>query len=118
MRGLDRKIDIERKTVTSASSGQDVETWTKIVTRRSAAVRPLRGDERFTAEQFVASQQVEFLIRWSWDVADLSPLDRIVYPPTGDSPAIDEEIYDIIEVSEAGRREGLKIVAARRAEHA
>lgn len=120
---LDRRIDIERKTLTTASSGQPVETWSKIVARRAASVTPVRADERFSAEQFVAKQQVEFRIRYSSTVADVNPLDRIIYPPDADSPADSpvaeqSQIFDIIEVSEIGRREGLKIIAARRAEDA
>jgi hypothetical protein len=86
-------------------------------------VTPVRGDERFTAEQFVAKQQVEFRIRYSSTVADVNPLDRIIYPPDEGSPsdspmAAESQIFDIIEVSQIGRREGLKIIAARRAEDA
>lgn len=77
---------------------------------------PVRSDERFTSEQFVARQQTEFRIRYSLAVADLNPLDRIVYPASTDSPPSDDVVFDIIEVSELGRREGLKIIAARRAE--
>jgi SPP1 family predicted phage head-tail adaptor len=118
---LDRRIDIERKTVTQSPSGQPIETWSKIVARRAASVSPLRGDERFAADQYIARQQVEFRIRYSSTVADISPLDRIIYPPDEDSPAdspvaTDVQIYDIMEVSEIGRREGLRILAARRVE--
>lgn len=114
MRMLDRRIDIERKDVTSDEYGQEVPGWTKIAQRRPAAVRPVRGDERFEAEQFVARQQTEFIMRWALSIAELSPLDRIIYP-AGMAPT-DAEIYDIIEVVEVGRREGFRVVAARRAE--
>jgi len=115
MRGLDRKIDIERKTAVSDGYGQGIETWSKIATRRSAWVAPVRGDERFTSEQLVARQQTEFRVRYSSEIADLSPLDRIIYPATSIIPR-SHEIYDIIEVAELGRREALRIITARRAE--
>jgi hypothetical protein len=65
------------------------------------------GDERFSQPQLVAKQQTEFGVRWSSDIADLSPLDRISY---GGS------VWDILSVAELGRREGLKIIAVRRAD--
>ena len=119
MRGLDRKIDIERKTVTQDEFGEEVELWDKLAFRLSASVSPVRGEERFTSEQSVA-RQVEFRVRYSAEVADLSLLDRIVYPPfSSDASPVptppDEQVYDIIEVHELGRNEGLRIVAARRA---
>ena len=55
--------------------------------------------------QLVAKQQSEFQVRWSPDIADLSPLDRITY---GGS------VYDIAAVHEIGRREGLRVIAVRR----
>lgn len=122
MRGLDRKIDIERKTVTQDEFGEEVELWDKLAFRLSASVSPVRGEERFTSEQSVA-RQVEFRVRYSAEVADLSLLDRIVYPPfSSDASPVptppDEQVYDIIEVHELGRKgrkEGLRIVAGRRA---
>lgn len=113
---LDRRIDIERKSVTQAPSGQPIETWSKIATRWAASVAPVSGDERFTSAQYVASEQVEFRIRYSSSVADVNPLDRILYPAESDSPPGEETIFNIISVIELGRREGLKIIAARRAE--
>jgi len=89
-----------------------------VVTRRSAWMKPISGDERFTAMQWVASQQVEFRVRWSQLLAQLNPLDRIIYPSSTDaeSPAMESRIYEIIEVNELGRRESLQIKTARRAE--
>lgn len=117
---LDRRIDVERRTITQDEFGQETETWAKLAERRAASVSPVQGDERFTAQQFVAKQQVEFRIRWANSVADVNPLDRIVYPlDASESPAqppAEHQLYDIIEVSEIGRREGLRIIAARRAE--
>lgn len=117
---LDRRIDIQRAIMTQDASGQEVQTWETIVRRRAATVFPIRGDERFSAEQFVAKQQCDFQIRYSASLADLNPEDRILYPAQGDeSPTPAPEvhtIFDIIEVSEIGRREGLKISAVRRSE--
>jgi head-tail adaptor len=116
---LDRLITIQRKTVTQDNFGQEVETWAAIAHRRAATYAPVRGDERFTASQFVAKQQVTFWVRWASALQSLNPMDRVLYPCPDDedvqSPPT-EIIYDIMEVSELGRRDGFKITAARRAD--
>jgi head-tail adaptor len=112
---LDRRIDIERQGGGLDDYGQPLDGgWAKLIERRPAAYRVVNGDERFTADQFVAKQQVEFRIRYSQDVADLSPLDRIIYPASATPD--ESDVYDIMAVTELGRREGLSIMTARRAE--
>jgi head-tail adaptor len=117
---LDRLITIQRKTVTSTDSGDVVETWNTLIDRRHAGYRPLKGEERFTGEQVIGTEQVEFRIRYSANVADLSQRDRIVHPALSeDSPEdVPEErnIHDILAVNEIGRREGLLIITQRRAD--
>lgn len=114
---LDRMITIQRKTETQSDSGAPVEAWSNIVMRRAAGMVPVRGDERFTGEQVVGTEQVEFRVRYSSDIADLSQNDRIVEPALqADSPADSAEerrTYDILAVHEIGRREGLRIIAQR-----
>lgn len=118
---LDRRIDIQRKSDGQSDSGAPIETWTNLVARRAATYSPVRGDEKGVAPQPVASQQVDFWIRWSAALAGLTPKDRVIYPAIMDdlSPEdeiTDDRVYDIIEVSEIGRREGLKIRTERRAD--
>jgi SPP1 family predicted phage head-tail adaptor len=108
---LDRKITLQRKSVSFAADGSEVETWADLAANRWAAVTPFGGDERFAIPEIGAKQQVEFQVRWSTDVADLTPLDRIIYP-VGSSA--DTSIYDVAAVHEIGRREGLRIIAIRR----
>lgn len=80
-------------------------------------MRPLQGIERNTAAQLVGLEQVQFVLRWSQDISDLSPLDRIVFPAADatTSPAMTRSIYDIFAVLELGRHESLQIMTARRA---
>lgn len=111
---LDRKIAIERRTDVRDDFGQPIPTWNRIGRTRSANVRPVTGFEGFRAEQFIARQQTEFLIRYASDLSDLNPKDRIVYPVT--SSPTDNEIYEIRAVHEVGRREGIRIVTERRSE--
>lgn len=119
---LDRIIDIQRNTTPDAKSpsGDPVETWTTIISRRRAGVRAVSGDERSTNPQVVGREQVEFHIRWSDNVADLGQKDRIIYPPLSEDSPEDEpstrQIHDILEVHEIGRREGLRIIALRRSD--
>jgi len=112
---LDKRIEIQRKTETQSPSGEVTETWSPL-SARPAEVHPLLGDERFSSDQLVARAQFSFTIRWSQDVADVSPLDRIVYPASAaaDSPTQPRgsKVYDIFAVEEVGRNEGLKLLAA------
>lgn len=117
---LDRKIDIERKALTQDEFGQETEAWDKIASRRAASATPVNGDERFAASQFVGKRVIEFRIRYSAALANVNPLDRIVYPAgAAESPTpepAEDEIYDIQDVREIGRREGLQIFAVSRSE--
>ena len=69
----------------------------------------------------MAREQVEFRVRYGSSVTALSPLDRVIYPapvdPDEQAPP-EHDIYDIMAVHEIGRREGFRILAARRAEGA
>lgn len=116
---LDRTIAIRRRSLTYSESGEPIDGWADISVR-PASVSPVAGDERFAGDQWVAKEQVEFRIRWADVVSDLSPLDQIIYPYTpGDSPASSipaNRTYDIMAVNELGRHEGLRIMAARRAD--
>jgi SPP1 family predicted phage head-tail adaptor len=114
---MDRRVTLQRATPTESSSGEPVEAWTDIVARRPASLKSVSGGERQTAPQWVAREQVEFRIRYSSNVADLSPLDRLIYPvPDEGDPIPEGSIFDIMAVHEIGRREGLQIMAARRAD--
>jgi head-tail adaptor len=116
---LDRKVILQRKSISHSASGQATESWSTLATRW-ASVETATGDERFSTPQLIAKQQQEFQVRWTQDIADLSPLDRLVYTAVTDTsppmPIPSASIYDIIEVHEIGRREGLKIIAVRRAD--
>ncbi len=118
---LDRRIDVQRKVETQSDSGAPAEDWSNIAERIAAAYYPVRGDEKNTAPQFVASQQVDFNIRWTALLSGLTPKDRIIYPAINEDISPAEEItegriYDVIEASEIGRRDGIKIRTVRRAD--
>lgn len=112
---LDTRIALQRKAVTYSSSGEPVETWSTLVERWSA-IEPVTGDERNAAEQWVAREQTQFTVRWSEEIEDLSPLDRIICPvdDASASPEVTRSVYDIIAVHEVGRHEQMQIMTARR----
>lgn len=107
---LDTRVTIQRKTTGQSNSGEPVEAWSDLATRW-AEVRPMTGTERLVGENLTAKEQIQFRIRFDDSIADLSPLDRIVMPPTA-SPT-DDQIYNIIQASEAERRDWFLILAYR-----
>lgn len=120
MRGgrLDRKITLQRVQTTQDPAGEPEESWQPLSVGRRALVEPLPGSEQLGGEQLRAQQQYSFTIRWSPEVADLSPLDRIVYPAdfATDSPSLASSVYDIWAVNEVGRHRALQIIAVRRSD--
>jgi head-tail adaptor len=117
---LDRRVTLMRKTETQSASGEPQVTWGILAGDRAASVAPVSGTERFAAPQIQAQEQVEIRVRWSTDIADLSPRDRVIYPAldTDDPPdeIPDTRIYDILAATEIGRREGWRIIASRRSD--
>ena len=120
---LDRRVTIQRRTVTISDSGDTIETWANLSVRRQASMWPVRGDERFASPAETAYEQIEFRVRYSAEVAALTPLDRIIHPALTTEQAADSDyviptrsIYDVLAVPEIGRREALKIITQRRAD--
>ncbi len=95
---LDRRIRLERRHEEIDDSGQAVTIWLPLA-EVWARVEPLGGREGFGKQQFVATGDLRFTIRWRGDV---TPLHRVVH---------EERAYDVVTVVEAGRREALLIVA-------
>jgi len=111
---LDHLVALQRKSSSASDSGEPQITWSTLAAQRWANKRPVSGTERYGGQQFEALEQVEFRLRWSEDIADLQPTDRII-EPAEDSPAPSERsIYDIIAVLEIGRHEALRVITTRR----
>lgn len=96
---LDRRITIQRKSVTQSDSGEEVVTWTDVDTVYAEKVEN-RGDERFAAQQLVGHAIVTFRIRWSDTVKEVTDEHKIVF---------DGRDYDITAVREIGRRVGIEM---------
>jgi SPP1 family predicted phage head-tail adaptor len=103
---LDRTVTLERFTTNTDTFGGEARTWATLATRR-ALYTPVSDGERSQAAETAATIECRFLIRWSSDLADLSPKDRLTF---------DGRTFNIVGVKEVGRREGLEISASARAE--
>lgn len=103
---LDRTIVLQRATLAPNAMNEPVETWGTLATRR-ASYQPVSDGERSQAAEVAAVIDCRFQIRWSADVASLSPKDRLTF---------EGRVFDIRGVKEIGRRQGLEISARARAE--
>jgi SPP1 family predicted phage head-tail adaptor len=87
---FDRRITIRRATVTANAFNEQIETWSDLATvwafRRDAS-----ATERYRAQEVGAEISVRFKIRYSSQVADVNPRDRLV---------IGGREYDITRVTE------------------
>lgn len=106
---LDRRITIQRATLSQNKFGEDVEVWGELATV-SAMAKPLSDGERrerMVAGEVSATAETRFTIRWSTTVESVNPKDRIIYGGM---------TWDIWSTKELGRREGIEITAAARAD--
>lgn len=84
---------------------------------------PVRADERFASPEKTAYEQIEFRVRYSSNIADLTPQDQVIHPALTPEEEADPDfvikertIHDVLGVLEIGRREGLRIITQRRAD--
>lgn len=104
---IDRRIRIERASITQdPGSGENVENWA-LLAEVWASKRDVSDRERVAAAEVAAEITTRFVIRWSSQVSDVNPKDRIGF---------DGRTYGIEAVKVVGRREGLEISATARAE--
>lgn len=96
---LDRRITIQGKSITQSDSGEEVVTWGVVATVWAEKIEN-RGDERFAARQIVGHAVRTFRFRWSDTVSEVSTEHRIVF---------DGRSFDITDVREIGRREGIEV---------
>lgn len=104
---LDRKITLQRFTYTTdPGSGEQVKVWSTLATVW-ASKRDVSDSERVASAEVSATITTRFQIRYDSAWVDLNPKDRLVS---------DGRTYEIAAVKEIGRREGLEISAAARAD--
>ncbi|MFN3584839.1 phage head closure protein [Phenylobacterium sp.] len=108
MRGgeLDRRVTLLYATTEPNGLGEEVETWRTLATVW-ASYSPTSDGERVRAAEVAAVIEARFRIRWSRSLTALTPKNRLRF---------EGREFNIIGVKEIGRREGLEISAAARAE--
>lgn len=104
---LDRRITLLPRLITKDGFNEGVETWPAPGLEVWASYEPVKDAERLRAAEVAATITARFQIRWSPDVSGLSEVDRLSF---------DGRSFAIVAVKEIGRREGLEISAAARAE--
>jgi SPP1 family predicted phage head-tail adaptor len=103
---LDQRITIRRATLAPNAFNEMIATWSDVATIWAAA-RQITDAEQFRAQEIGAEVTTRITIRYSSEVADLGPADRL---------AFEGREYNITGVRELGRREWLEIGAVARAE--
>jgi len=101
---LDRRLTLQRATITYDTMNNPVETWSTLATVW-ASKEEINDTERLQSSEKGSAITVRFQIRYSVRVSDLNAKDRISYGG---------HTYDIVGVKELGRREGLEISAMTR----
>jgi SPP1 family predicted phage head-tail adaptor len=105
---LDRRITIQRATVTPNEFNEPIETWGDLVTvwakRRDASAA-----EAYRAQEVGAEITARFTVRWSMTVASVKPNDRVSF---------EGRLYNITAVRDVGRRQWREIDAVARADEA
>jgi len=103
---LDRRIDIQQAATSKNSLNESIPTWISLGTVWAMKTDVSDG-ERMRAAETSAQITTRFLIRWSVAMSAINPKDRVVF---------NDRTYDIFFVKEVGRREGIEISAAARAD--
>lgn len=103
---MDRRVTLQRFTETRDEFNEPVKGWS-LLASRAASYEPLRDGERFRAGETAANASARFVIRWSSDVSDLTPKDRLLFNGV---------VHELIHVKEVGRREALELTTAARAD--
>lgn len=104
---LDRRVTLVERVLTKAAFNEDVQTWPGPGRDVWASYEPIKDAERLRSAEVAASITARFQIRWSEAVSAVDPTWRLTF---------DGRAFDITAVKEIGRREGLEITAAARAE--
>jgi SPP1 family predicted phage head-tail adaptor len=95
---FDKRIIIQRPAVVvSPDSGDETIVYNDLITVWAAEEDLLQGSEKETEGQILATQKINFIIRWR---LGMDKTDRIFY---------DNDTYDIELIQKLGRRKYLKL---------
>lgn len=108
---LDRRITLQRATFAQDETGQEVPTWANLVATGDGSIaaswRRASARETLASSEVAAAVSDVFEVRYDSAWSDLNPKDHLLY---------NGKTYEIAEVAEIGRREGLRIGATARAD--
>jgi len=99
--GLDRRITIQKPTLSANAYGEREESWGTHVTCWAQIERKPAAVEQNSGEQIVSVNKVVYNIRYSNDSKATQAGFRISY---------DSKIYKIIGVHEVGRNERIRLI--------
>lgn len=103
---LRHKVTIQKLDGTLDAAGQENQTWVDVV-QAWAAIEPLRGDERFTAQQEVAQVTTRIRTRFldlGLDPVGVRPKMRVKFIDLAQNPDL-TRLYDILAVINVGQRD-------------
>jgi SPP1 family predicted phage head-tail adaptor len=103
---LDVRITIRRATTAANAFNELIETWGDLVTVWAKRI-DASAAESYRAQEVGAEITTRFIIRWSSDVDDVNPKDRVAFAGRE---------YNITAVRNVGRNEWREIDAVARAE--
>jgi SPP1 family predicted phage head-tail adaptor len=98
---LDRRVVILRRTLSRDDYGEQVETFDPLETVWAQKL-DVTGRELFSAQRPIGEGTTRFRVRWR---NDLTITDRLSY---------DSSEYDIVQITELGRQDGLELIAIKR----
>ena len=99
--GLDRRITIQKPTLSANAYGEREESWGTHVTCWAQIERKPAAVEQNSGEQIVSVNKVVFNIRYSKDSKDTKAGYRISYA---------SKIYNILGGHEVGRNERIRLI--------
>lgn len=97
---MDRQVTLERRTTSQNAIGEAIKTWATLATV-PAAYKPAPGAEPVNGDKVEAELPVVFTIRF---YSGLNPKDRLTYGG---------QVYNILAVTEVGRKHLMEIKARR-----
>jgi SPP1 family predicted phage head-tail adaptor len=98
---LDRKITIQFRSFSQNDFGESVAAYSSSASVWAMIETQPRGKEKVSNGIETSQQKVNFLIRFSTDVDDVTNGDRVLY---------NSQFYDIESVQEIGRNLSLRLI--------
>lgn len=91
---FDRRITIQTFTVAKNTEGEDIRTWSTLITLWAKKI-DTSGNEMFEADQLTAIGKIDWIIRYRTDITERMRI------------SFDSEYYDVLnieEIEEEGRK--------------